>query len=166
MKKSYKTGEKQREKSKQYYWDHRDEKLAKAKAYRIANAEKLKGYFSRPDILERKRLRRRGEVAADPEKYRQRNESHHLKRYHSITLEQYREMVAAQDGKCAICRREPRGKGHCTKLHVDHDHVTGSRRKLLCAHCNRGIGLFLESPVLLRAAAMYVEHHAANRHTA
>jgi hypothetical protein len=160
MKKTYKTDEKIRERSKAYYWANRDKKIAAAAEYRATNRERLKAYFGRPDVLEMKRIRRRGYVAADPEKYRKRNEEHHLKRYHAITIERYRQMVEAQGGKCAICQQAPNGKAHCKKLHVDHNHATGAIRDLLCAHCNRAIGLFLESPNLMRQAAAYIERHA------
>lgn len=46
-------------------------------------------------------------------------------------------MLAAQQGRCAICGREPRSGKH---LHVDHDHDTGRVRGLLCFSCNAAIG--------------------------
>jgi hypothetical protein len=62
-------------------------------------------------------------------------------------------MAAAQDYVCAVCKRDPE-KGH---LHVDHDHVTGKVRGLLCGACNRTLGLTSESPERLRALAEYLE---------
>jgi hypothetical protein len=64
-------------------------------------------------------------------------------RFH-ITLEEYAAKLAAQGGRCAICRKLP-GK---TKLHVDHDHRccpgrTGCgkcNRDLLCFTCNGLVG--------------------------
>src|SRR3990167_9771257 len=50
-------------------------------------------------------------------------------------------LIAAQDGQCAICRRiSP------STLHVDHDHVTGKVRGLLCFSCNIGLGHFGDEP--------------------
>lgn len=43
------------------------------------------------------------------------------------------------------------------KLHVDHDHVSGKMRGLLCQKCNHGIGLMGEDPDRLRRAARYLE---------
>lgn len=78
-----------------------------------------------------------------------------LKRYYGMTVEQYDELLSAQDGVCAICGGEQtHGR---TFLDVDHDHATGAIRGLLCSHCNRAIGFLLDDPVRMRAAAAYLE---------
>lgn len=74
-----------------------------------------------------------------------------------ITPEQYLEWLARQDGSCVICGNPAEGKDG----HTDHDHETGKLRDLLCGNCNRGIGAFHDDPVLLRAAAEYIERHRA-----
>jgi ribosomal protein L37AE/L43A len=71
------------------------------------------------------------------------------------TLAEYEELLAAQDGRCAICKRmEPNGqhKRWC----VDHDHKTGRKRGLLCINCNSAIGLMNDDPALLLAAIEYL----------
>lgn len=40
---------------------------------------------------------------------------------------------------------------------IDHDHVTGQIRGLLCGGCNKGIGYFHDNPVLLDKARRYCE---------
>ena len=82
-------------------------------------------------------------------------------RKHGLTLIEYHLLVKAQGGRCAICRKRPRGKSPAMrKLHVDHCHATGKRRELLCVPCNRGLGYFHDNPKDLRAAADYLERHA------
>ena len=71
-----------------------------------------------------------------------------------ITLDQFEELTAAQDGHCALCGRVPK------QLHVDHDHGTGRVRALLCSTCNTGLGKFGDDPARLRAAADYLDAHS------
>ena len=46
-------------------------------------------------------------------------------------------------------------------MHVDHCHATGRIRALLCGACNGMLGLAKDKPATLRAAADYIEKHAA-----
>ena len=69
----------------------------------------------------------------------------HLKAKYGITIAQYDEMFANQGGACSICLR-PVGQ---QRLAVDHDHVTGRVRGLLCARCNAQLG-WLENHQLVR----------------
>lgn len=71
---------------------------------------------------------------------------------YGITPERFREMLAKQDGRCAICLGQPGIKG----LAVDHCHSTGAVRGLLCGRCNTAIGLLREDPVIFRAAMDYL----------
>lgn len=68
----------------------------------------------------------------------------------------YDAMLAAQHGRCAICGGPP-GR---SRLHVDHDHITGAVRGLLCGPCNQGLGFLRDDPDVLRAALRYLEAHA------
>lgn len=69
---------------------------------------------------------------------------------YKITLTEYQKMHEEQHDCCFLC-------GENTKLYVDHNHKTNKIRKLLCRSCNFGLGLFQESPELLRKAASYCE---------
>lgn len=86
------------------------------------------------------------------------NRKKKLKRRYSITPEEYDGLLAQQRGLCAICEESPEGV-----LHVDHDHVTGAVRGLLCNTCNVGIGSLKDDSALLRAAAEYLEDHHDRR---
>lgn len=67
-----------------------------------------------------------------------------------ITQPQYDALLEDQGGVCAICLIRP------VKC-IDHDHVTGKVRGLLCLACNHAIGVFLDDPLVIRRAAAYVE---------
>lgn len=74
-------------------------------------------------------------------------------RLYGLTVADYDDLVAAQDGRCRICG-EPPARG---RLVIDHDHETGRMRGLLCDECNTVLGLADDNPGRLRAAAEYVE---------
>jgi hypothetical protein len=76
----------------------------------------------------------------------------HRLRRRGLTLEGYADLLQAQDGRCAICREPSRGR----RLAVDHDHITGRVRGLLCTRCNMGLGFFQDSAVRLQAAQRYI----------
>ncbi len=58
-------------------------------------------------------------------------------RTYGITELEYARRLLGQDGCCAICR-----VGSWIKpLNIDHDHVTGIVRGLLCTPCNTALGL-------------------------
>lgn len=83
-------------------------------------------------------------------------------RKYGLTPEGFDALLAAQGGRCAICRTDKPSGNRVRTWCVDHDHETGHVRGLLCAHCNRGIGLLQDDPEVLRAAARYIEVHIAS----
>lgn len=85
--------------------------------------------------------------------------ANHLQRKFGISLEQYDQMLAEQDGKCAVCGTTDPGGNGGSNFHVDHCHITGKIRKLLCRDCNSCLGQAGDDPVLLRKLAGYVEEH-------
>ncbi|WP_292980954.1 endonuclease VII domain-containing protein [Mycobacterium sp.] len=102
-----------------------------------------------PTVREQKRRSDREAYAKDPDRRR----DSRLRCQFGITLSEYRAMEDSQSGVCAICGLE------CVSgrsLAVDHDHGTGEVRGLLCANCNRAIGLFKDDPGRLMAAAAYL----------
>jgi len=63
-------------------------------------------------------------------------------------------LLKAQSNACAICKRD-------IKLAVDHDHVTGKVRGLLCLQCNSGLGMFRDNQKYLTAAIRYLKANEA-----
>lgn len=92
----------------------------------------------------------------------QRMQKGRLKHQYGITLDEYREMFKKQKGKCASCGEEEKTitrKGNPRKLCVDHDHITGLVRELLCSQCNVGIGMFEDSIAKIEKALNYMRRH-------
>ena len=79
-------------------------------------------------------------------------------RTYGITAEDYYNMLAAQDNKCAICESEEVNNTRISsnKLFIDHCHDTGKVRGLLCSKCNHGIGLLNDDTALLQKAIEYL----------
>lgn len=81
------------------------------------------------------------------------SKKHRQHRYRLVKT--FDQMVAEQNGVCAICKGPPQSKG----LSVDHCHVTGKVRALLCTNCNTGLGVFKDNPSLLLEAIAYIERY-------
>lgn len=93
-------------------------------------------------------------------KHPARRRAYRLKELYDLTLEEVAAMAVAQGNLCAVCGTDdPGSRGIRMTWVVDHDHASGRVRGLLCARCNRGLGLLKDDPAVLRAAADYVERH-------
>jgi hypothetical protein len=66
-----------------------------------------------------------------------------------MTVVKYDLLYAKQAGACAICKKEAAR----FKLVVDHCHVSGKTRGLLCRRCN----LIAQEPAFLRKVLSYME---------
>jgi hypothetical protein len=71
-----------------------------------------------------------------------------------VSTEDYERMLAAQGGGCAICGAKPKSR----RLHVDHDHRTGTVRGLLCFQHNRAIPYYMTGQLALDIHAYIVTH--------
>jgi Recombination endonuclease VII len=94
----------------------------------------------------------------------------YMRRKYGISLEEYASMYQAQEGCCTICHTpgksaaaemsdHSRHGSHAGVLVVDHDHVTGKVRALLCPSCNLALGALRDDTELFRKAIMYLEAH-------
>ncbi len=82
------------------------------------------------------------------EKYKER---HYLKTY-GLTTKEVNSLIEAQNGHCAICPKT-------TGLSVDHDHVTGKVRQILCKQCNSMLGMARDNIATLEAGIEYLKKH-------
>jgi hypothetical protein len=101
-------------------------------------------------------------VCASPARKRQHADAERRRRrakQYGLSPGDYEQMLAAQDGRCAICGGTQGRADSDGALVVDHDHETGRVRALLCGLCNVGLGSMREDPAILRAAIQYLERH-------
>ena len=71
------------------------------------------------------------------------------------------QMLLDQGGKCKICLRSIEGYGNKRrKANVDHDHMTGEVRSLLCSICNAFLGRIKDDPIIASRAAAYLAYWA------
>lgn len=82
---------------------------------------------------------------------------------HGMTKEQFEDLLAEQDGKCAICE-DPidvtLGRKRDGQAVVDHNHETGENRGLLCMRCNMGLGgFFRDKKENVERAVAYLEKY-------
>lgn len=100
---------------------------------------------------------------ANLEKVRATQRAHSRRRYsrtrYGLEREEFDARVAtAMLAGCEICGRfNENGK----PLHQDHCHTSNVLRGFLCENCNRALGMMKDDADRLRAAADYLERHAA-----
>lgn len=78
---------------------------------------------------------------------------------YNITIDDYDNMYIKTEGKCAICG-EHRPQYGQLRHSIDHCHVTGKVRNLLCPNCNTALGKFKENIDIMKKAIEYVKLHA------
>ena len=102
-------------------------------------------------VLSKREQRAKEKARAD------RNHDRYVQRTYGLTEGEYARLLAAQDGRCAICTRVPRRR----RLAVDHNHTTGEVRALLCYFCNKYIGHWEFDPIAAHNASIYLGEIAA-----
>jgi hypothetical protein len=86
----------------------------------------------------------------------------HLMRRYGISMAEFEKLLNNQDGRCAICTTvfkemvDSLGRRKL-RVHIDHSHVSGNIRGLLCDECNLGLGKFKDDPALVEKALFYLK---------
>lgn len=115
----------------------------KARRYRLENPEKVKEFQKLWRI-------------SNPEVYKESARRTHLRTTFNISLEEYNELFEKQGKACAICKgtspQDSMGRSFC----VDHNHITGEIRGILCFRCNKALGWFRDDERLLEKALSYL----------
>lgn len=90
---------------------------------------------------------------------------HILKKQYGMTEAAYNEMLIGQGGVCDICKKPETGTSGPYRtprsMAVDHDHVSGKVRALLCHKCNAALGMLHEDKNVVLALYAYLVKHGA-----
>lgn len=113
-------------------------------------------YFKNPEKRKQINKRRRQDYQNDGGARKERNRRNALWQLYGITIEQYDQLRIDQNYCCAICNIHE-SKATRQKLYVDHSHITGENRGLLCATCNSAIGLLKENVETIKNAISYLK---------
>lgn len=90
---------------------------------------------------------------------KERTKNSGLRRKYGITLEDFNQQLAEQEYRCAICKTPtPTSLGWV----VDHDHVSGNYRSILCSNCNSALGMAKDDATLLRKMAGYLDSFSSS----
>lgn len=90
-----------------------------------------------------------------PARSAEQKRNHQYLKLYGITLEEAKHLLADQAGKCAICQETiSYSQGRIPQ--VDHNHLNGNIRGVLCFNCNSGLGHFDDDCSRLEAAIRYL----------
>ncbi len=91
---------------------------------------------------------------------------HNLTKF-GINSIDFEKLVLLQDNKCAICGSPEmafdKTINDIRSLAVDHDHITGKVRGLLCTNCNILLGQSKDSTEILEKAILYLKLHTSGK---
>lgn len=128
--------------------------------YRMRNREKLNAQVRMLVAKNRERFRIKNRAAyrkAKAKGFDFRGKA--LRLNWGLSWEGYSKILASQKGRCAICSSsDPKGRG---RFHVDHNHMTGKIRGLLCTSCNLILGHSNDNPSVLFSAVEYLHKHSS-----
>ena len=79
----------------------------------------------------------------------------HFREKYGISIEERDAILKAQNNKCACC--ETNDPGNKYGWVVDHNHITGQVRGILCHHCNVGLGFVNDDVEKLQKLINYLQ---------
>jgi len=156
---------------KQYYQQNKEKFAKNTKAYRTKNKDSLAVKSKEYNIRTKDRKKEYDKtyyknnidkIMEYTWRTKEHSDNYRLSKKFGISLEEYNTMLKKQHGVCAICTKEEvikTKKGNFRKLAVDHDHITGKVRGLLCSNCNTSLGGFQDDIKTLEKALKYLKKH-------
>jgi Recombination endonuclease VII len=105
-------------------------------------------------------LKKEGNVTLDENPLQTKRRAYSIQGRYGISLDQFENLITAQNGRCAICQSL-----FSKTPHIDHDHFccAGGNscgkciRGLLCSNCNTALGLLKDNTVVLENAIHYLK---------
>lgn len=131
-----------KEYKKKYNEEHKEELKIKAKKHREENIEEYK-------LRDKNRIytvQRKNNIFANK-----------IKTMYGIDISEYNNILAKQNGRCAICGKSK--DEFKRNLAVDHDHKTNKVRGLLCDNCNPLLGHAKDNIDILQRAIEYLKNN-------
>jgi Recombination endonuclease VII len=135
--------------SRAHYQANKQERRRRARSYRQANKEKESARARAYYRAHKQEINKRCRAYYYAHKHESAVQS--ARRLYGISPAEYDALLAKQGGACAICRKRSKGR-----LCVDHCHLTGTIRGLLCHTCNRALGALKDDQASLVAALAYL----------
>ena len=129
--------EKKKARSRDYYATHRTKVLAEKKAQHAADPNARVAYHKAYNEAHRNERRAK------------------LLECCGLTHKAFLTLLESQGSVCAICGTSEWGK---RGPFVDHDHVTGRVRGILCYRCNSALGYVNDNPNIIRAMGDYLSN--------
>ena len=126
---------------KEYNKTHREQRLAQYKKYNSTHKEQRKKY----------------------NKEYQKTHKEYLKQYfikykYGLSKTEYDNLLLSQNNRCAICK-EPLDSQNPHNVIIDHNHLTGKIRGILCRKCNLAIGQLRDNPEYAYNAFLYLKEN-------
>lgn len=126
-------------------------------AYKLGRKEYMRQYRIKNSVKLNAANKKYWEIWRKDGSLTKRYKHYNLKSKYGITLEEYDEMLKAQNDVCAICKNKKRmlltSKG---TLYVDHNHTTGKVRGLLCGSCNSALGYVEDNIDIMKSMIEYI----------
>ena len=140
--------------SRKYYQEHKGMWNKKTPEQRAKyNANRRAKYATDPECKQQAKAKAREWQNANPEK----RKAQRLREF-GISLEEFNQIMQKQGSCCAICGYSDQSNKKFFPM-VDHDHVSGKVRGLLCSNCNQAIGKFKDDITIIESAISYLRRN-------
>jgi len=140
----------------EYFYRHKECKYGlAARCKKCRNKEYRKYSLTEGAKLLYKKRRKKYEKTDKGKRARSRANYRRGIREYGLTIEQYDLMLSEQNNGCAICGNSESNRRLC----IDHNHITGEVRGLLCTSCNVLVGYLEKNDGLKQKARRYLKNN-------